>query len=255
MKLVSISLIIAAIASPASVARADGDAPHEDVCFDAAVAGQKARKNGELRKAREEFLRCAHAACPGEVTSRCTGWVAEVDAAMPSVLVAPQDDRGRDLTRGTVRVDGEPRSEAFRGEPIVLEPGAHVVRFELEGRAPVEQQIVVREGEKNRHVALRLAPLPAKAPVTPFVLGGIGIASGLAFGALSIVGMLDRQSSHCDTGCPSAAYNRVNAELIAADITLGAAALFLGIAIIDFVVTRPSSSRSRAAFAPLVVRF
>ena len=87
------------------------------------------------------------------------------------------------------------------------------------------------------------------------MLGGIGIASGLAFGALSIIGALDRQSSHCDTGCPAGAYDRVNAEFIAADITLGAAALLVGIAIIDFVVTRPSSSRSRAAQEPLVVRF
>ena len=250
MKIARVLYVSAALVS--GVARAD-DA-HEDVCFDAAVAGQKARKNGELAKAREEFLRCAHAACPAEVTSRCTGWVAEVDAAMPSVLVAPQDERGRDLTRGVLRVDGQPRSEAFRGEPIVLEPGAHVVRFEIAGRAPVEQQIVVREYEKNRHVSLRLAPLPQRTSVAPFVLGGIGVAAGLAFGGFAIGGAVDRNSSHCDTGCPSAAYNRVNTEFIVADVALGAAALFVGIAIIDWIVTRPSS-RTRASIAPLVVRF
>lgn len=249
----SILLATLAVASLSMPARADET--HEDVCFDAAVAGQKARKSGELKKARDELLRCAHAACPGEVTSKCTDWVAEVDAAMPSVLVAPQDDRGRDVTQGTVRVDGQPRAEAFRGEPIVLEPGAHVLRFEVAGRAPVEQQIVVREYEKNRKVALKLAPLPAKQSAVPFVLGGIGVAAGLAFGGFAIAGALDRQSSHCDTGCKASDYDRVNLELVAADVALGVGVVFLTIAIVDYFVTRPSSSRARASLAPFVIRF
>ena len=250
----SIAFLLALAASGAATARAQNDAPSENVCFDAAVAGQKARKNGDLRAAREEFLRCARAACPAEVTQRCTSWVADVDAATPSILVAPQDDRGRDLTTGVVRVDGELRAEAFQGKPITLMPGAHTVRFEVAGRPPVEQPIVVREYEKNRRVVLRLAPPPPKMPATPFVLGGIGIGAGLAFGALSLVGFFDRQSSHCDVACASSDYSRVNAELIGADVALGVAVVFVTIAIIDYVVERPAKMHTRASL-PFVLRF
>ncbi|HEY1957781.1 MAG TPA: hypothetical protein VGH28_19305 [Polyangiaceae bacterium] len=249
----AVAWLLALASSGVATARAD-DSPTENVCFDAAVGGQKARKSGDLHAAREEFLRCARAACPAEVTARCTGWVADVDAATPSILVAPQDDRGRDLTTGVVRVDGERRTEAFLGKPIVLQPGAHAVRYEFPGRPPVEQSIVVREYEKNRRVVLRLAPPPPKMPATPFVIGGIGIASGLAFGALSIVGFLDRQSSHCDTGCAAPDFSRVNAELISADVTLGVAALLVTIAIIDLVVERPSKAHLRGSL-PFAVTF
>ncbi len=250
MKATALVLVFAA----ARVALADG-APNEDVCFDAAVAGQKARKSGVLPKARADFLRCAQAACPAVVTARCTGWVAEVDAAMPSIVVAPQDDRGRDATLGTVIVDGTSHPESFAGQPITLTPGAHTVRFEVQGRAPVEQAIVVREYEKNRRVPMRLLPLAAKTPIAPFVLGGIGVLSGLAFGGFAIAGAVDRSSSHCDTGCASTAYSRVSAELVTADVTLGVAVVFLTIAVVDYFVVRGARAKPVAGSLPFVVTF
>lgn len=236
------------------VARAD-DAPTENVCFEAAVTGQKARKSGDLPAARAAFLRCAQAACPAEVTDRCTGWIAEVDAAMPTVIVAPQDEAGRDATRGTVMIDRVAHAEAFEGKPITLTPGAHVVRYEIEGRAPVEQSIVVRESEKNRRVIVRLAPLPTKSSSAPFVIGAFGAASGLVFGGFAIGGALDRSSSHCDTGCSASAYSRVNAELVTADVALGVAVVLVTVAVVDFFVARGRAKASTATALPFVVRF
>jgi hypothetical protein len=124
----------------------------------------------------------------------------------------------------------------------------------VKDRAPVEQAILVREYEKNRRVAMRLAPLAAKAPVAPFVLGGIGVASGLAFGALAIAGSVDRSSSHCDTSCASASYSRVSAELVAADITLGVAVVFLTVAVVDYFIVRGARTKTTGSL-PFVIRF
>ncbi len=213
------------------------DETHEDTCFDAAVAGQKARKAGELATARAAFLRCAQAACPAEVTARCVDWVAEVDVAMPSVLVAAQDEHGRDMLTGTVRIDGTSHPEALGGQAIPLEPGAHVLRLEVTGRAPVEQSIVTREHEKNRRVVLRIAT-PRRPSVVPFILGAIGGAAALSFGAFATVGVLDRQSARCDIGCDSSNANRVRSEFLAADISLATSGTFVVAAIVSYIISR-----------------
>lgn len=214
------------------------DETHEDTCFDAAVAGQKARKAGELATARAAFLRCAQAACPAEVTARCVDWAAEVDGAMPSVLVAAQDEHGRDMLTGTIRIDGTSHPEALSGQAVPLEPGAHVLRLEITGRAPVEQSIVTREHEKNRRVVLRIAATPKRPSIVPFVLGAIGGAAALSFGAFATVGLIDRHSSHCDIGCGTSDANRVRAEFWAADISLATSGTFVVAAIVSYIISR-----------------
>jgi len=238
--------------------RADDAVQEDTVCFDAAVAGQKAQKAGELGNARAAFLKCARAVCPAEVTARCTNWVAEIDAAMPSVLVAAQDDRGHDLLTGVIRIDGVSHPETLEGQSVALEPGPHTLRLETVGRAPVEQSVVVREHEKNRRVVLRIPPLVVvHRSVAPFVLGGVGIVFGLAFGSFAIAGVVDRESSGCNvqSGCSATDANRVRAELAIADISLVAAGVFVIAAIIDYVATRPSSSPMRTGSLPLTVHF
>jgi hypothetical protein len=228
----------------ATSARAD-----EGTCFDAAVEGQKARKAGHLGEARAAFTRCAEAACPAEVTDRCTRWIAEVDDAMPSIIVDARDAKGRDLARGTVRIDARDQS-VLSGKPVSLEPGQHTVILDVPGEKRIEEIVVLHEHEKNRTVVLQLAPPPEpprKLSAAPFVFGGIGVAFGLGFGALATVGFLDRQRSHCDTICGSADFSRVQTELILADVALGATVVFLGIAIVDFIVTRSAPRRPAAA--------
>jgi hypothetical protein len=229
----------------------------ESVCFTAAVDGQKARKAGKLHDARDAFTRCAQAACPAEVTDRCTGWIAEVDEAMPSVLVATQDATGRDLARGTVRIDARVEN-VLAGQPLPLEPGQHVLVLEVPGEPRVEETIVLREHEKNRRVVLQLPAPPAPIVVVhrspaPFILGGVGVAFAAAFGALGVVGVLDRQSSGCADGCAPGDYTRVRTELVAADISLGIAGILVVVAIIDFAVTR--SGPRKTAFMPLRLVF
>ncbi len=256
MKLRSFALVGLAMMLAAPILHADGAQQEDTACFDAAVAGQKAQKAGELGNARAAFLRCARAVCPAEVTARCTNWVAEIDAAMPSVLIAAQDDRGHDLLNGVIRIDGVSHPEALEGQSVTLEPGPHTLRLETVGRAPVEQSVVVREHEKNRRVVLRIAPLVVvhRTSIVPFVLGGIGVVAGLTFGAFATAGVVDRQSSACDSGCGPTDASRVRTELMIADVSLVTAGVFIIAAIVGYVVTRPSAS-TRTGWLPLGIRF
>jgi len=253
LRLKMLCTAIGAVMTLSQGAMADGS---EDVCFSAAADGQKARKLGKLHEAREVFTRCAQAACPAEVTERCTGWLAEVDEAMPSVLVATEDASGHDLARGTVRIDGQ-EQDVLVGKPVSLEPGQHVLVLEVPGEAKVEETIVLREHEKNRRVVLQLhAPSVVgvhKPSPVPFVVGSIGLAFAASFGVFGVAGMVDRQSSHCDVGCAASDYARVRAELVVADVSLGIAGVLLAVAIIDFAITRSASRRT--ALAPLHITF
>jgi hypothetical protein len=249
---IAVTLVVVAL-SP--LARADET---ETVCFASAAEGQKARKAGKLGDARQAFTRCAEVACPSEVTARCTAWIAEIDDAMPSIIVATKDAAGHDLAAGTVHIDQQEQS-VLAGQTVSLEPGQHVVALDVPGEPRVEEALVLREHEKNRLVLLQLRPKPAppivhKPTALPFVLGGIGLVFGAAFGAFAVAGFLDRQSSHCDSGCVPNDYDRVRAELVTADASLGVAAVLLVTAIIDFAITRSGPKRA-TAHAPFSLTF
>jgi hypothetical protein len=98
-----------------------------------------------------------------------------------------------------------------------------------------------------------VAPIVRRPSIAPFVLGGVGLAFAAAFGGFGVAGIIDRTSSGCDKGCSSPDYNRVRAELVTADVSLGLAALFIVAAVIDFAATRTSSKRT--AFVPLTFAF
>ena len=230
----------------------------EKACFAAAEAGQRARQEGKLAEARDAFTRCAEPTCPTAVTDDCTRWIAEIDEAMPTVVIATLDAAGNDLARGKVRIDGKDQ-DVLGGTPIPLEPGTHVIVLEVPEVIRVQDTVVVREHEKNRRVTLRLPAPPPPPPVhrptpLPFVLGGVGLVFGAAFGGFATAGFIDRQSAGCDAGCSPGDYSRVRAELVTADVSAGIAVALVAIAIIDFAITRSGHSSRRAAL-PWVVRF
>ncbi len=232
------------------VARAD-----QQACFDAAVKGQELRKTGKLSEARAAFVVCAGEECPAEVSGRCTSWIAEVDEAIPSVFVVTQDAAGHELSHVVVRVDGAPREI---GQAISLMPGTHTFVLEsAEGHAL--ETITLRERERGRQVVLRLPerraePLPPSdepgRSALPWVFASIGLASAASFGAFAIAGFVDRGQSHCDVGCGSADASRVRAELLVADISLGAAVVFGTIALIDWLVVRKSKHATHVGLWP-----
>lgn len=173
-----------------SFAHADDTAA---VCADAANAAQPLRRSGNLRAARVELLRCAQSECPDAIRGRCTSWLAEVDAALPSVVFRARDASGGDVIDLHVAIDGEPVTSPV-GVATIVDPGTHHIRYEAPSAGPREEDLVVAQGEKNRVVLLvfpAATPPPEKAPIqvtpTPAPLVSPAVAYGL--GALGIVAL------------------------------------------------------------------
>jgi hypothetical protein len=66
-----------------------------------------------------------------------------------------------------VRVDDEPFLEKLEGAAVPIDPGEHVLRVQHGDDPPIEETIIVREGEKNRQVTIHLQPIVALLPPSP----------------------------------------------------------------------------------------
>lgn len=216
-------------------ARAD-----DDVCFVAALSGQKLRRAGDLVGAGDEFRTCAQESCPAEVVERCDVWLEEVVAATPSVVLVARDAEGREITRGEITIDGRRVDGAFSGKATALNPGPHTFRLFVAGAVPLTSTVLVREGEKSRRVELSLPSgrRPASPPPAPpqaasasplaWVLIGVGVVGAGVFSYAAISGLQDRARFGCDRGCAPDDYDTVQQKFWVANIALPTSLLAFG---------------------------
>jgi hypothetical protein len=250
-------------------------------CIRAAEDGQAARDESRLLRARDLFTQCASRDCPSLVRHDCAGWLDEAEAQIPSIVLVARDATGRDRTDARVTIDGLARQSTLAGSAIDLDPGLHLLRIEIEGSEPIDEQIVLSTGEKNRVVnvasalvrpAKSLPPSPSpsfdarparstsvpidkttadgrRLPLATYLFGGAGIAALGVFGYFGIRGMADadhlRQT--CAPDCSHADVNAVHARLVVADVALGVGVVSLAAA--SFFIVRalagPSHSSSQ----------
>ena len=169
--------------------------PTKQECVSANETAQDLRRVAQLRQARAELARCVSASCPGPVREDCAQQLKEVDSAMPTLVLVAKDKAGNDLGAVLVTMDGLPFADSLDGTAIRVDPGEHRFVFEGEGLPPAEKVVVVREGDKNRHISVVLQPLSdessAQQPPTGPLLSGPtqrAIAVGLGgAGTVSIV--------------------------------------------------------------------
>jgi hypothetical protein len=174
----------------------------------------------------------------------------EVEAAMPTVVLAARDARGQDVLGALVSVDGVPIAQGLDGKPLEVDPGVHKFRFESAG-AVVEQVVLVREGEKSRAITATLDRAPAapaapagsasspslasSPPVSPWTwaFGGIGVLA-LGVGAyleLSVNADANGLESTCGHSCSHAQVDPlVLRQRVLGPIAFGIGALSLGLA-------------------------
>jgi hypothetical protein len=152
-----------------------GTAAHADPKQDCAAAYEKTqalRDSGQLRDARLQAIACSAPTCSEYVTKDCLQWVIEIDAILPTVVFTADDGAGADIVAVRVTVDGQTAAEKLDGKAISLDPGEHVVRFEMASATTIEQKVLIRQGEKNRRLSasfkkalpLPLPPQPLTAP-------------------------------------------------------------------------------------------
>jgi hypothetical protein len=166
-----------------------GTAAHADSKQECAAAYEKTqalRETGQLRDARLQAIACSAPTCSAYVTRDCLQWLTEIDGILPTVVFTADDGAGADIVAVRVTVDGQTAAAKLDGKAVSLDPGEHVVRFEMAGAPAIEQKVLIRQGEKNRRLAAsfkKAPPLtpPAQPPTAPPVKPTVAAASEAPF--------------------------------------------------------------------------
>ncbi|WP_437623033.1 hypothetical protein [Sorangium sp. So ce1151] len=274
------SLVAALAASAlACLQPARAHAGDAEACFTASEEGQRLRDEGQLREARARFISCGSAACPALVRSDCAGWLSDVAARVPTLILSAEDEQGQDVADVQVTVDGAPLAARLDGKAVEVDPGEHVLRFERAGSAPVALRLVVREGEKLRRVSTRLVrsagPVrgagapgggaltpredqasspPASALLLPIALGGVAAAGGVAYAALGLGARADadRLRTTCAPRCAEADVDAVRTKIVGANIAFGVGVAALGGAVAALLLGRADPAAPAAAAVHVV---
>lgn len=241
-----------------------------DPCLVAPVDGQKLRRAEKLTDALTQFATCARQTCPAEIVQRCSQWSEEVQAAIPSVVLAARDAQGHDLADVVVSVDGG-AAAPMGTRAIDLDPGDHRFVFQHGGSPDVEQRVILREGEKNREVVATFGPPTAPAvqsesvtpapvesssgenrpvPTLTWVLGGLGVAALASFGTFGALGVSQRSGDGCASGgsdCTQSEKSSVDTKFLIADVSLGVGVVALGVATWLYL-SRPRAAPPSSAY-------
>ena len=222
-----------------------------DRCVAASERGQKERRAGNLSEARTTFMQCAADKCPAVVKSACAEWLAQVNAALPSIIVVATDPEKKDIVDAKISIDGKP---AALGRAVPLDPGAHSITVDAEGFQSMSQSIVARETEHNRAINFTLVrkaavdttepkPPPTESsgirPIT-WIGGGLTV---VALGSFAIFGLRGRGLAAdlretCKPTCSATERDEAKASYIAADISLIAAVIFGGFTVYTYLAGR-----------------
>jgi hypothetical protein len=261
------TLLLSALAAPA---RADDKA----VCVDASSKGQRFRDAHKLVEAREQLRVCAAARCPTVIQSDCAAWLADVEKALPSIVLAAKSRAGVDLAEVVVSVDGQPLVSRLDGQAMAMNAGAHTFHFEATDGTRADRQVLVKEGEKNLAVAVVLGaePPPQSPPVrvestqdarkasTPWrtvgwVLGGAGVV-GLGVGTVfGLVALGDKSAAHCvNDVCDTGTTGGIKSAALVSDIgwIAGGVLLATGAGMVLFAPSEGAPRSSGVRLTPLV---
>jgi len=144
--------------------QAEGPTKHD--CVSANENAQDLRHAGRLREARAQFSLCAAANCPRAVQDDCAARLAELEKAMPHVVLRVLRADRHPVTSASVLLDGVPLTDALDGTPIAVDPGAHRLQIFADGQRPFDETVVIDEGDSARRVEAVLEPVIApSAPV------------------------------------------------------------------------------------------
>jgi hypothetical protein len=252
-----------ALALPLALVVRISPARADDACAAAYEESQVARSEGRLRAAHRELGACTRAECADFIRVDCAHWLAEVEAAQPTIVLRATDG-DQEVTDVTLELDGEATATQLDGKAVAVDPGRHVLTLRRGGREPVQVTLVFREGEKNRPVLVELAPptrastKPAQAAVPavsrtnpwPWVLLGVGAAGAAGFGVFGALGAEQRHDLErtCSPRCDEGRIDQVRTKFLVADLSAAAGLLaFAGSGYLFWAASRDDGgSRSTA---------
>jgi hypothetical protein len=225
-------------------------------CFAAHEDAQRLRREGKIAETRARLEACTREACPAPVRQDCTGWLDELAAAQPTVVVIAREARsGAAVTEVRISVDGRRVADRSSGSAIEVDPGQRRIRVEARDGRSVESTLLVSEGDKGRRVELTLPPpreRPAPSPppteeglpAIVFVLGGVGVAGLAGFGVLAGLGLAreGELADECEPRCGVDRIDGVRHLYLAGDIA-GAVGVLASAAAVTIAIVRPSPRR------------
>jgi hypothetical protein len=203
-------------------------ADSKEECSAAYDATQVLRDQGKLLDARKQALACTASMCSPYVVKDCVRWVSEIEASLPSVVFTAQNSAGEDTLAVRVLVDHRLLAERLDGNAVLLDPGEHAIRLEMEGASPIEQKVLLALGQKNRNVSVvfkaNAAPAKAGAPsstapgATRRLVGGLLMGTGAAGLLVGAVAGGVAIGEHLSFGGTQAQVNRYYSTATVADL-------------------------------------
>jgi hypothetical protein len=260
--------LVCAVASLLLDAQVVHAAPTKEACIATFDAAQRSRRAGTLRRAREELLVCAQAACPSVVRADCADLLREVEVAQPTIALKAVDAKGADLVDASVTFDGVQLATTLDGRAIPVDPGKLSLVFRHASWAPVRVDVVITEGEKGRVVQAALRPpqtdvepratprRPLLAWIVPTSLGAVSMGA-FAFGGytrLRLGNHADDLRAQCAPECSQQVRDQASSDLATANVALGVGIGMLVLAATAWFVLAPrarltSAGTQRAALA------
>ena len=257
------------VLSVAGHARGDATA-----CIASHAAGQREVNAGRLILASELFVSCASSEeCPNAIRAECVERYRDVEKSTPTVIFSVVDEHGKDLTDVQVYSTDQLLAQSLNGRSVTVDPGKHVFRFILPGGEAISEDVLIREGEKNRIVSARVrehgqartesppegrlsaqrqdtpassAASPNSLPAGFWVVAGISGTALASFGVFALLG--HSQQSDLDNCSPNCAvirhddFDAMRRNYLIADVSLGVAAASAGIAAWFFFSSSDSTS-------------
>ena len=224
--------------------------PAKAECFARHEEAQVARRQGHLLEARAWLRQCSSATCIGIVRADCIEWLAEVERAIPSVVITARA-RGADLVDVKVIIDKQPVTARLTGAALDVDPGAPSSASNRRRGPPIERTILVSEGVKDRPIDVEFAPPrrralprgPSRSRSAPPIRlrAGRHRGGGWPPSTTSAPGPLDAQQleTACAPFCRSEDANAVRTKLIVADVGTG---------IVSFRCSSACTCTARGAF-------
>jgi hypothetical protein len=221
-------------------------------CLSAYSEGQRARKGGEFRKARDLLAQCGGPSCPTALHGDCQRWLSEVESATPRAVFRVLSAKGDEIPDVQLAIDDGPR-EALDGRAIEFDPGEHWLEFRAVGYQSLRRKQAFVEGEKLASHTVQLKPLPTSGATTsqpaseaslpeptqatsspapeasrsgtnlPVWLGvGVAAVGGAGFAYFGLAARRDEKAlASCSPNCTSARVADVEQEYLLANVSLG----------------------------------
>lgn len=225
----------AAVAAPTIVHAAPKSAAppvlEDESCSAAHVRAQVLKRDtpDKLLERRATLRTCASTPCARSIVQACSGWLQDVEAVVPSLVVRVVDGRGAARAGSSLSIDGK---AVTPGMSVDLDPGEHTITAAV-GTSSESRNVLLRSGEKGRELEIVIAvdttPVSNAAtrspifidsdkrtvPATAWISYGIGAAGfvplglglGLVFANIGTLGKTCRP----DNTCPSSVGDEVHA--------------------------------------------